>query len=322
MLLSVADCVAAWITAYEEEAGECGNILYGIIDAVNPVKDPDWIHLRHQEFDGVGGFGHLTGIQKLPKIREKQPLSPKEIAWSCLSLLLRPNRPSLRWAEHQSTGLSRPLRPIACAWELLSSEDTLRAASNAKAAGVTLNTWMLHNLGQVLRPNLTGNPNDGMAWIVPVNLRGYVQHADPHSNHSSFLDPQIFDSDSPEDLQQRIDDLRRRGRHCGIWHLMTAGRWLGNGMIRALARTDTARGQARVGVFSNLGAWEAIGGKSTRHWLFCSPCFITTPFAAGAVTWEGRLGLVIQIHPSLALYREKVSRWMSDWINQIVIFNK
>ena len=38
------------------------------------------------------------------------------------------------------------------------------------------------------------------------------------------------------------------------------------------------------------------------------------PIAAGAITWHGRLGLMIQAHPALGVRDADVAAWLTAWL--------
>ena len=78
-------------------------------------------------------------------------------------------------------------------------------------------------------------------------------------------------------------------------------------------KRERRKGFYRTGVFSNLGAWDPEGPATAGGWLFSPPCARNTPFAAGAVTWRRRLGMVVQIHPSIAAHAGSIEAWVETW---------
>jgi hypothetical protein len=72
----------------------------------------------------------------------------------------------------------------------------------------------------------------------------------------------------------------------------------------------------RIGMLSNLGSWpapEEHGGDSRGTWYFAPPSYTSAPFAAGCLTWNGRLSLTTQIHPALRLHARDLDAIMNGW---------
>src|SRR5439155_25818159 len=122
------DPIKPWfLTA--EELGEYIGIRFG---RLAPGKtEPEWIYLRHAEFDGIGGFAEIlrkrgATLGRLPQIRH--PASPSRL--SVLKLLpkyLQP-RHRVKWAalEQGPAFDGKPQPPTAAAWHVFDENETLR----------------------------------------------------------------------------------------------------------------------------------------------------------------------------------------------------
>ena len=73
--------------------------------------------------------------------------------------------------------------------------------------------------------------------MVPVNLRGDVNHADDTENHVSCVEVQIADGDSAAMIQQQIRRRLNRGEHRANHLLLNLGKFLSHGVkVRLLAK--------------------------------------------------------------------------------------
>jgi hypothetical protein len=91
MSKTLTDPISPWFIDCEE-LGEFIGIRYGRI--ATDATRPEWIYVRHTDFDGIGGFAELLRrrgalIQKLPQIKH-----PSKRSWWPLIIyynkLLRP----------------------------------------------------------------------------------------------------------------------------------------------------------------------------------------------------------------------------------------
>ena len=81
---------------------------------------------------------------------------------------------------------------------------------------------------------------------------------------------------------------------------------------------DRAKNEGNIGAFSNLGSWDADSALPTSDsWLFCPPIGGGQRLAAGCVTCQGRLGLVIQTHEDQTREASLAGEWMESWVEAV-----
>jgi hypothetical protein len=92
-------------------------------------------------------------------------------------------------------------------------------------------------------------------------------------------------------------------------------------MRKWLVKHGYASPKQNIGVFSNIGQWnssEHIHSSDDRTiWLFCPPVWHTQKFAAGCVTFQNRLSLTIQAHPTLTTSCSTMENVMDCWVSEI-----
>src|SRR5581483_11477434 len=105
------DPIKSWFVA-AEEIGEYIGIRFGRI--APGASEPEWIFLRHTDFDGIGGFAELLrrGGAWLPLLRS-------------LPKFLKPRRP-LKWSPLKGRPMpsTSELQPPAVAWHLFDETTT------------------------------------------------------------------------------------------------------------------------------------------------------------------------------------------------------
>ena len=317
-----ADPVGQWFEALES-LGEFVGIRFGHIRREG--GEVEWHFLPHTRYDGIGGFAHLlrergAEIGGLPQITH-----PGKLSWwhfcRFLPKMLAPRR-YLKWRDLVQCGEASVSAepPSAVAYEVFDEERTARIRRASRAAGVTVNSFLMKYLDRSIRPALD-DPSSAIPWMVPVNLRGHVNKADDTGNHSSYVGIRIYASQSAKDIHRLIYDAIRRNEHLGAWKGFAASRCTGIRLKQRIIRANRATSQWSVGGFSNLGEWDAqkriTQPGCAGDWLFAPPVLRFQAIGAGCVTFQGRLTLTLQIHPGLTTSPEIASEWMRSWVREI-----
>lgn len=303
--------------------GEQVGIAFGRVSAGDAVE---WFELPHTDFDGVGGLAHL--------------LRGRGMACAALPGLARPERPGflgwLRILRQDPSGDRHPvvawrrfdpaLRPGGetnrPAWRLLSLEESAAIGPRAEASGASLNTWLLLALHRALVPRLVeGTPARPGLWMVPVNMRGGVKAARDTANQSGYLAVELPAGAGPSEAHAAVKDALARNLHWAAWLQAGFSRFVGRGLYGRLIRGYWSRPRHPwLGAFSNLGEWPPqgeAGEPGTSGWVFTPPVMKTIPLAAGAISWRGRLGLALRLHPALCAAPGDAEAWLKAWIEEI-----
>jgi hypothetical protein len=314
---SFKNIASQWFQA-AEAAGDFMGIRYGRVQ--NGSKEVDWSFVSHCECDGIGGFVRLlrergAKVETLP-----ETMNPcREIVGPLWGMWRRMNEES-KCAKREDWKLSDEPRtgpPEAVAWHLFTEEKTKQIREHCRLEKVTVNSFLLKHLDQAIRPEI-GKSQARIPWMIPVNLRGDVKHADDTENHVSCVEPQIAVDDSPQKIQHEIYRRLQQGEHRANYLALEIGRFLSHATKVKFIMKDRAKPQGNIGAFSNLGVWDSGKAIETNDsWLFCPPVVGGQLLGAGCVTFQNRLSLTIQTHTHVATAPEIAETWVKRWVNSI-----
>jgi hypothetical protein len=304
----------AEVFAAMRDCGEDISIVYGYADEATDKGRPQWFELQHTEFDGIGGLAcllrhHGHPIAHLPELKNDRPTLARRVrgVLAVLPEIKSRQRQWLRFDAQRKAGM-RPVN-ARVAWHFFSVRETQSIVQAAKVAGVSVNTFLLHHLDAAIKGPLTP-PSTARRWMLPINLRGAVTREHERVPHMAFLGVDLDDATSVTQAQARIDALRAKAYHWGVWVLMQAGRLMGkDGMRRDIAKREKEQ-HGWTGIFSNLGVWNVEGANS---WLFCPAISRVYPVGAGCITMNGRMGLTLQLHDVLCQDLDTSNALLTAW---------
>ena len=310
-----SDPIAPWFIALEA-LGEFIGMRFG---RIAPGKsEPEWIFIRHTDFDGIGAFWEIFRkrgalFDGLPQARH--PAVPSLFSFfRLLKMHLQPRR-RLKWKSlGQSAKLSDiPGPPPAVAWHAFDEAATSRMRLVCNTAGVTVNSFLLKNLTKAIRPYLE-DPSSTVPWMVPVNLRGRVACDRDTANQTSYVSVRVGPAESVQDIHQNIHAAMEREEHCANWSGYRLGRFTTPGMRKFLISKELATSQWNLGAFSNLGVWDPekkiTQPECLGDWLVCPPVLRFQLMGAGCLAFQGKLSLTIQAHPELTTDSAIPKAWM------------
>jgi hypothetical protein len=330
MAKQVVDPIASWFIA-AEALGEFIGIRFGHIPPA--AKDPEWTFLPHTDYDGIGGFAEIlrrrgASVDRLPQIRH--PVSP---SWLCLARALPKylsRRRRVQWGALDAgpapaTGSASPavpLPPPAVAWHVFDETATTHVRRVCRRAGVTVNSFLLKHLTKAIRPSLQ-DQSSVVPWMIPINIRGKVDRGRDTAVHTSYVGVNVRSYETVRDVHQNIYAALASGEHWANWQMYLLGRYISLGMQKRLIRAELGASQWCIGGFSNLGDWDA-DKKITQPdclgaWLFTPLAWRCLSIAAGCVTFQNRLSLTIQAHPSLTTTPAVPRAWVENWVKEIEI---
>lgn len=315
--ISLKNVAAQWFRA-SEATGDFMGIRYGRKPAHSEVVE--WTFVSHCDCDGIGGLArHLredgAKLQTLPQTNypNRKLIRPLWNRWRKRPF---PGQIALRedWAlsKQNETGPSK-----AVAWHRFSEEETEQIRRICRQEKISVNSLLLKQLDQTVRPDIK-KPDAAIPWMIPVNLRGDIQHDDDTENHVSCIEPLVSANDSPGDIQRQIHDCLARGEHRLNYLLFSLGRFLSHTARVKVIEKTRSNPRGNIGAFSNLGAWDPEKViNTTDSWFFCPPVCKGQLLGAGCVTFQNRLSLTIQAHPSLSDQPEIANNWMVRWVDAL-----
>lgn len=318
------DAISRWF-ATAEALGEFIGIRFGRI--APGANQPEWFFLPHSEVDGIGGFADLlrqrgAELSRLPQIRHYSEPS----LGALLRALPKYAAPRYRvpWArlDGATQNSSRHAPPTAVAWHVFDDAETTQIRRVCRKANYTVNSFLLKHLTKAVRPFLR-DQSATLPWMVPVNLRGRVCRPNDVENHSSYVSVRVRSFETVYDVHRSIYRALADGEHWANWNAYKSGAFLPAPMRRLMLKMDRATAQWNIGGFSNLGVWDAdkriTQTDCLGSWLFSPPVLRCQMLGAGCVTFQNRLGLVVQAHPELTTNASVPEAWMRNWVREILI---
>jgi len=316
------DIINQWFFA-AEELGEYIGIRFGHIPL--GASEPEWVFLRHTDFDGIGGLADILRrkgamLGRLPQVR--YPAAPSHLALlNQAPKFLRP-RQHVKWIplEQGPPIPDVPQPPLAVAWHVFDGPATLQMRRVCRKAGVTVNSFLLKHLTKAVRPFME-DQSSMVPWMIPVNLRGKLVQDRDTANFSSYICVNVQSYETPHDIHRNIYAALGRKEHWANWYAYQTGRYMPHGLRKFLIRKELAMSQWNLGSFSNLGDWdpqkEIAQPACQGDWLFCPPVLRCQMIGSGCVTFQNRLSLVLQAHPELTTNAAVTKTWMQNWVKEI-----
>lgn len=322
MAQKVNDPIRPWFDAMEE-LGEYIGIRFGRVTA--DMHQPEWIFLRHSDFDGIGGLASIFRQRGVTLPRLLQIKYPSNPSWywffRCLRRNLRPKRTPEWGPLKQGSPFETPSGPPpAVAWHVFDEDMTARMRRACRQGGFTINSFLLKHLAKAIRPFLK-DESSVMPWMVPVNLRGKVSREKDTANHSSYVSVHVRSYETVADVHRQIYNALGIGEHWANWYTYTAGSVLSSRVKKYMIATGKA--MLNLGGFSNLGEWDPDKKISKDNcvgdWLFTPPVLRCQKVGAGCVTFQNRLSITIQAHPELTTNPAMAQAWIFNWVKEIDI---
>jgi hypothetical protein len=316
------DPIKSWFFA-AEELGEYIGIRFGRV--VPGASEPEWVFLRHTDFDGIGGFADIlrkrgASLPRLPQIKH-----PSQPSWmpliKSLPKLLKP-RHRLQWRalDGASAPTTNSQPPAAVAWHLFDETETTQIRRACRKGSFTVNSFLLKHLTKAIRPFLQDEAAV-VPWMVPVNLRGKVNRDRDTANYSSYVGVKICSYETVRDIHHKIYAALGRGEHWSNWYAYDTGRLMSKGIKKYMVNAGLAMPEWYLGGFSNLGDWDCEKKITQKDclgaWVFTPPVLRCQLLGAGCVTFQNRLSVAIQVHPELTIEPSVPRQWVQDWVKEI-----
>ena len=307
-----------WFRAAEATGDDMG-IRYGRGEFGS--DEIEWSWIPHADCDGIGGFARLLRRHGSELSRLPATSHPTRSIFGPLWKLWRNTGTTPDCAGRNDWNLqqeTRTNRPTAVAWKVFSEATTTRIRQHCRSHALSVNSYLLKHLDQAVRPSIH-KPEARIPWMIPVNLRGSVRHADDTANHVSYVTPRIHATDTASTIHHQIHQRLKHGEHRANYLLMIGlGKVLSLESMIQLIHRDRQKPAGNIGAFSNLGNWQSGTSVDRRHfWLFCPPVAQGQLLGAGCVTYQGRLSLTLQTQASLPAKPALAKQWMQRWSNAV-----
>jgi hypothetical protein len=174
------------------------------------------------------------------------------------------------------------------------AERTSKLSDKARAAGVSVNSFLFSAMARVSEPELEAGP---AMWMMPVNMRGLVPVTRDTGNYTAYLYIEVDRGSTAARVHDAVKRAMQRGEHWATWLFLNVGRVVGRKGVHWIYTDQVKRvdGRVCVGAFSNMGTWNGIG-----KWYVAPPVTFSCPLGVGVMTCDGSLSITIDTHPSIA----------------------
>jgi hypothetical protein len=322
MCTITTDPIAPWFIA-AEELGEFIGIRFGRVPPEG--TEPEWMFLRHTDFDGIGGLAELlrrrgAHLPRLPQIKHPSPPSWLSLR-RVLPKLLKPLR-RVKWGALDGPVMTstNTQSPPAVAWHIFEETETTQIRRVCRNRGFTVNSFLVKHLTKAVRPFLK-DESVTVPWMIPINVRGKVLRERDTSNFTSYIGVKVASYETVHDIHRNIYAALGRGDHWGNWYMYIACGPLPARLKKFLFARELAISEWYLGAFSNLGDWDAEKEINLPDceggWLFAPPVLRCQLVGAGCVTFQNRLSLTIQAHPELTANPAVPQAWIQTWVKEI-----
>jgi hypothetical protein len=288
--MTVADRVGLWFTVLEKEFGECCDMPFGIASADGTLR---WEYRPHAQYDGYGALSILTDGRPVapPRPQEAPPAAPN----------VRSDA-AARWRKFEARPAGPPCARAFVVWD---ASEAAAIVQRAKALGVSVNSLLLAALGRIVAPH-ADRDTGAVLFDVPVNMRGVVSGPPEHGNHIANLAIDIG-SGSAREVHEQVRRALAAGEHVTAWMRMNVRAVRGEKVVADIIRQTLTPG-FRMGIFSNVGVWRS--SPDIRSIVCAPPALTHAPLGMAVTTWNDRMGIMAQLHPSLAAYAPELDGWL------------
>ena len=270
------DWVGYWFKLVETTVGE-----YVGMRAGRPSPDGfgiAWLFRPHYDYDGAGGLVQIlreeTQSRDIQVPVLKGGATPSRL-WRTMALLrffAKKRRAAAPW-KTLDLSWSAPVGGIKgpgtnLATYSFDAERTSKLSDKARAAGVSVNSFLFSAMARVSEPELEAGP---AMWMMPVNMRGLVPVTRDTGNYTAYLYIEVDRGSTAARVHDAVKRATQRGEHratpppeCG----QVVGRRVFTGHTDGMeARLD---GRAVLGA-SPTWSWDWIGPVRRPPGTFSCP---------------------------------------------------
>lgn len=307
------DPTGIWFEAFKT-LGEPSDILF---DFKMAGENKSVKHLySHSRGDATAAMSELAEVYDLTlkKVSEKNTPIPVSFFNYLKQILLfnyhaRPRRQKLwPFSIAKATTTETPY-----VYFVISKDELAALKERVKMQNVSLNTHLLFTLNQATRSFLNPIRKD-LTWIIPVNFRRELRLPPDAPGNQAANFTCVIQSETPQQLQNKISYLLKSKRHWGVWFWQNAARWMPFSLVKRITKVRL-HPNYNAGVFTNLGAWQSATEFS--HFTFFANPILSHPIVGSSLELNGQLTLGLCIYPTFPLSEEQLQEYLQTWKNNI-----
>jgi hypothetical protein len=283
----------------------------------------EWHIQSHKEVDGFAAFlkllqeeGKKPCIHPVNKNHRKIPSTLGQ--WFLAlryGIIIR--KAKTKWNKDVDFNLTGS--PNGFSLYTFSHQESNNIYAFCKRSKVSLSSLLIKTLDNIARKEFLGE-NSERIWSLPINMRGAVTPYPEQQNISTSIVIRIDDSATIETIHTGIKSFLMSGLQWGSWIYTNLPKYIG---VKKYRKMVAATSNFAFGSLSNLGMWKSndfVGNPKlddTYIWMGASPSSRIIPINGTVAGWNGRLSLVLRLHPCLKRDRSNVAELLEDWLTEI-----
>jgi hypothetical protein len=288
------------------------------LNAKKPDKEQRF-HFHHSKYDGLGAFAKIN--EQHSKKEFEFPLlrhSKKPGLFKKIKLFIKFSKVSsqipLQWIKGKNLG--KRGAPKSCILLQFDPQTTRNIYKNIKEKKLGPTSIFLNSLDKALRNDLVEDSST-TKWFSPINMRTKdLGEEKRYSNQAASVVLEMNKNQSNEEINEQFKKYLKNDLHWGSWLYTNLGKYIG---LKGLAWLAGKKVQGYTGIFSNMGKWPSISPSETYHyWTVLAPCSVILPVGATSLCVGEHLCLSLQIHPSLNVDKEFLSKLGQKWGNVLL----
>lgn len=288
----------------------------------NTLHKPKIYLLDHSKRDGIAAFDYVFGEDGM-KVKEHPQMKggQKPSLWKRIQLMRQHirNMPKINYPWKKIDFSIRGSAP-SYAYALFDEETVTALLNYAREQKMSLNALLLSALNEASIKHLMTSVPEETVWTIPLNMRGGASSGDSHRNTTASISLVIPKGMDAAGVDAKIKSIYLQGVHWGAWLLSNITAVIGLAGFRYLAKHIKP---TWVGVFSNLGSWpinDNVEGAfdDGRYYLANPPATFILPVTTATMTWYGRMGISLQLHPSISKDPEDAREVLAGWVEALM----
>ena len=286
-------------------------------------QDIHWGSFSHELCDATGHFNQVlkerTATDPIA-ISDKTYKKPNLLRqWFYFARYIASlKRHDYPWKTHfperlPKSGLTQAPSSRTVGFSIFSTEQTQALLTYCRDQGVTMTSLMLWSINKTVIDNLLTHSTDTI-WGAPVNLRQQLTDDRYEANCVAGMTLPMPKDPSIQVVHQVLQQALSDGRPWGGWMYSSVIKYIG---LRAFRLLASRQKPVWIGVCSSLGVWPPKNiqdpFESPTSMFFSPPATSFMPVSVGITTWDSRLCLALQLHPSIAFDKATTQDTLNHW---------
>lgn len=298
------DYIADWFICHEENGDKM--FMRGVRHDLKSGED-HWMIRHHKDTDGLSFFVDEMRLVGYDNLSYTVASKNFDLSWwrkiKVFIKTFKGKKPII--TEWKQPLLQVPYDQENAVWGYFAEDQSKKIERSAKRNGVNLSTYLLWTLSQELNFLIKNPEQDTQYWVFPFNMRGLVSVISPMANQAAFVEVPVKPGDTAKTIFRSIQASISSEQYWAFWLIMSLGRLTGINFIRKFFKALRKKNVCHFGTYTFYGHWPPKTVTNQRYkdeiWTGFPPVTKAQPISCGAMIWDGKLTLSLNIHPATGL---------------------